>query len=114
MSLNTLENLAIIPDEAIVDKGFYVPNLTTEQMSAFQPSSSGVIIFNTDSKKFMTFSENKWLALIPATGGNHIPTGTDDPINPEMGFMYYHTETDRLRFFTYRWCSVGIAWGPEK
>ena len=46
--LNIMENLAIIPDPTIIDKGFYTPILSTEEMLAFTPFSESVIIFNKD------------------------------------------------------------------
>ena len=48
--LNVLENLAIIPDPSIVDKGFYLPNLTQEEMIAFAPSSEDATFLLSSAK----------------------------------------------------------------
>jgi hypothetical protein len=107
--LNIMENLAIIPDPAIVDKGFYIPNLTNIEMIDFVPSYEGVIIFNKDTKEFMTFKNTEWGTLVPSNS-IIIPTGTSDPINPVPGVIYLNTSNNKLRIFTNAWGTIGIVY----
>jgi len=106
--LNTLENLAIIPDASIVDKGFYPPNLTQEEMSSFVPSSDGVIIFNKDTQTFKTFKAGQWVPLISSNIGSVIiPSSDSIPVNPVEGQMYLDITFNQLRiFFQGRWSAI--------
>jgi len=106
--LNVLENLAIIPDPSIVDKGFYLPNLTKEEMLAFVPSSDGVVIFNKDTQTFMTFKANQWMALTDSNVGSVIiPSSDSIPVNPVEGQMYLDTTARQLRiFFMDQWSAI--------
>lgn len=98
--LNILENLAIIPDPSMVDKGFYLPNLTQEEMLAFTPSSEGVVIFNKDTQTFMTFKANQWMALTDSNVGSIIiPSSDSIPVNPVEGQMYLDTTFEQIRIF---------------
>jgi hypothetical protein len=106
--LNTLENLAIIPDPSIVDKGFYPPNLTQEEMLSFVPSSDGVIIFNKDTQTFMTFKANQWITLTDSNVGSVIiPSSDSIPVNPVEGQIYLDTTFEQLRvFFMGQWSAI--------
>ena len=103
--LNVMENLAIIPDPTILDKGFYVPSLTKDEILAFTPSNDGIIVFDKDNQIFMTFLNGTWTQLISPSSVT-IPSNTIDPINPVMGEIYYNTVSDRLRIFTTRWATI--------
>ena len=105
--INILENLAIVPDSLAIEKGFYAPNLTQEEMLAFIPSSDGVIIFNTDTQIFMTFTGAKWVALVRDIGAAIIPSSDSAPVNPVEGQMYLDTTTRQLRiFFMDQWSAI--------
>lgn len=106
--LNVLENLAIIPDPSIVDKGFYLPNLTQEEMLDFAPSSEGVVIFNKDTQTFMTFKANQWMALTDSNVGLFIiPSSDSIPVNPVEGQIYLDTTFEQLRvFFMGQWGAI--------
>lgn len=106
--LNVLENLAIIPDPSIVDKGFYLPNLTQEEMLAFVPSSDGVVIFNKDTQTFMTFKANQWIAFTDSNVGSVIiPSSDSIPVNPAEGQMYLDITFNQLRiFFKGQWSAL--------
>jgi len=106
--LNILENLAIIPDASIVDKGFYLPNLTQEEMLAFTPSSDGVIIFNKNTQAFMTFKTGQWVSLINSNVSSVIiPSSDSIPVNPAEGQMYLDITFNQLRvFFEGQWSAI--------
>ena len=106
--LNIMENLAIVPDPTIVDKGFYLPNLTEDEMLAFVPSSDGVIIFNKDTQAFMTFKTGQWILLINSNISSVIiPSSDSIPVNPVEGQMYLDTTFEQLRlFFMGKWSII--------
>lgn len=106
--LNVLENLAIIPDPSIVDKGFYLPNLTQEEMLDFAPSSEGVVIFNKDTQAFMTFKANQWMTLTDSNVGSIIiPSSDSIPVNPVEGQIYLDTTFEQPRiFFMGQWSII--------
>lgn len=109
--LNVLENLAIIPDPSIVDKGFYLPNLTQEEMLDFAPSSEGVVIFNKDTQAFMTFKANQWMTLTDSNVGSIIiPSSDSIPVNPVEGQIYLDTTFEQPRiFFMGQWSIIPIV-----
>lgn len=114
--LNTLENLAIIPDPTIVDKGCYLPILNTEEMWAFSPTLESVIIFNTDTKLFMTFVNDNWVSL--ASSQNRpliIPSVTSEPANPSERELCYNTTVEQLKIYVNgKWGVIPIVIPPQE
>jgi len=104
--LNVMENLAIVPDPTIADKGFYVANLTTSEMLAFKPSSNGVIIFNIDTNLFMTCTDEVWVNLAQSSPPfPTFPPLTVPPVNAVLGQGYLDITSTKIRVW------MGNGWG---
>lgn len=84
------------------DKGVLLPNLTTVQMNAIPTPSEGLIIFNTDVKRFMynagTSGAPQWKPigrfLVQDTTTMKANSGT------YLGEIRYNTSTNTLYFWT--------------
>lgn len=108
---NIMENLAIIPDVKATEKGFYAPVLTTSEMNTFVPTYASVLIFNSDTNLFMTFSNNQWVNLVEKSVNEPVfPVCDFDPVNPLEGTSYYNQSTKLLRIFAgNKWGSIPIV-----
>lgn len=107
---NILDNLTIVPNPNVREKGFYAPSFTTDQMLAFTPSSNAVIIFNRETQTFMTFSDCQWIPLVNSNDVDSviIPISATAPVNPSEGLIYCDSTLDQLRiFFLGRWSTIG-------
>lgn len=93
---NVMENLAIIPSETNPEKGLYPAGLTTEQMLAFVPAYPGVIIFNTDTKRFMTYQNGEWVNFATQLI-TQLPIYDTIPENPANGTIYYYTGSRNIK-----------------
>lgn len=113
--LNIMENLAIIPDATIVDKGCYLPILTTEEMLAFSPTLESVIIFNKDTKLFMTFVNDSWVSLASSQNNPFIiPSSDFEPVNPSNREIYYNTTVNQLKIYVDgKWGVIPIVIPPQ-
>src|SRR5690606_26466096 len=87
-AINNLNPNAVLqlvaPDH---DQGFLVPGLTTQQRTAssftskLSSADNGLLVFDTDERKFYYWKDNAWIALIGTDEGFILSSGIGININ---------------------------------
>ena len=90
------------------DKGLLLPRMTSEERDAAfnQETPAGMMIFNTDENVMQYFfvetdptaravGEKTWKTLEDIG----VPIGTDFPETPDLGSLFYETETETLNLW---------------
>ncbi|MDB9836254.1 hypothetical protein OAC51_05070, partial [Flavobacteriaceae bacterium] len=108
----TMSPYALLELES-TDKGLLLPRMTSEERDAAfgQETPAGMVIFNTDENTMQYFfvetdpnaravGEKTWKALEDIG----VPVGTEFPETPDLGSLFYETETETLNLWN------GSAW----
>ena len=103
----TMSPYALLELES-TDKGLLLPRMTSEERDAAfdQDTPAGMMIFNTDENVMQYFfvetnptaravGENSW----KTPEDTDVPVGTDFPETPNIGSLFYETETETLNLW---------------
>ncbi|PTL98576.1 MAG: hypothetical protein DA394_08810, partial [Candidatus Arcticimaribacter sp.] len=103
----TMSPYALLELES-TDKGLLLPRMTSEERDAAfgQETPAGMVIFNTDENEMQFFfletnpnaravGEKTWKTLEDIG----VPVGTEFPETPDLGSLFYETETETLNLW---------------
>lgn len=101
--ITTLSSLKIVPESANPNNGFYLPNLTTAQITAIPTKvlENGLLALNTTLNQVVVRVNGALytLSLTPLGQGFVFPSFVNDAAvtTPVNGMVYYNTTTNKLK-----------------